>query len=250
MPDFAAPLGANDAGCPAPIDQSRRAYAEGWAINAAHYERQGLYAQLAERLGPQPRLLDLGCGLGHGLAALRADAWIGVDENPYALAAAADRLGVSASLIQSDLLRPDPALNALGSFDAVTLWFPGTHPARVQDPVVRAHGLTEDARYVVAMQLIALRLAAVRLREGGVVQIVDRAAEDDPAVVAAAYRENLRAMAAGLPLALTEVAVIPYTEPAAGIAVGSARLDRRSRPTWAVSLLLQKGKPRRVATAG
>ena len=81
-----------------------RLYSEAWATNAAHYESQGVYALLANQLaeaGEIRRVLDIGCGRGHGLAALsdalQLDAQIiGIDENPECLAAAAERLGVDA----------------------------------------------------------------------------------------------------------------------------------------------------------
>ena len=81
-----------------------RLYAEAWATNADHYQSQGVYASLAGQLanaGDIGRVLDIGSGRGHGLAALR-DALqpeariIGVDENPECLAAAAQLLGVEA----------------------------------------------------------------------------------------------------------------------------------------------------------
>jgi len=76
-----------------------------WSENAEVYSTQGLYRSLAEDLisrGGITRILDIGCGLGHGLLALRqrlsADALqlIGIDENSACLAAAAAQLGIAA----------------------------------------------------------------------------------------------------------------------------------------------------------
>ncbi|MFD1911850.1 hypothetical protein [Halodurantibacterium flavum] len=83
---------------------SWRIYAESWATNADHYRVQGVYANLAGQIanaGDIRRVLDIGTGRGHGLAALRdvlpPDIRIvGVDENPECLAAAAQLLGIDA----------------------------------------------------------------------------------------------------------------------------------------------------------
>jgi len=71
--------------------------------HALAYEAQGIYAWLAQglsRFGPVRRVVDIGCGRGHGLAALRRltgddGLLIGIDENPDCLAGAAQRLGLS-----------------------------------------------------------------------------------------------------------------------------------------------------------
>ncbi|MDO9486985.1 MAG: hypothetical protein Q7J32_01315, partial [Sphingomonadaceae bacterium] len=166
------------------LDVARRAYARSWAVNAACYEAQGLYRRLAQHLArhrPGPRLVDLGCGRGDGMAAMKRALdcrVIGIDENPASLAAAARRLDLPVPtqrlhaggrgddgydldyhdgglpsldadmLVQSDLLRPDAALaSALPAVDAVTLWFPGTHKAREHDRRVRAMRLATDEHY-------------------------------------------------------------------------------------------------------
>lgn len=81
---------------------ARTIYAEEWAGNASAYQAQGLYDLLAEHLAQASdvrTLLDIGCGRGHGLAALRrtfpeASHLIGVDENSDCLEAAACLLAV------------------------------------------------------------------------------------------------------------------------------------------------------------
>ncbi|MET4625747.1 SAM-dependent methyltransferase [Bradyrhizobium sp. I1.8.5] len=80
-------------------------YAHDWAVNAEAYCSQGLYRALAKELtasGDSRRILDIGCGLGHGIDALLADTLpqgrtiIGIDENPECLVGAAERLGLPA----------------------------------------------------------------------------------------------------------------------------------------------------------
>ncbi|WP_457662530.1 SEC-C metal-binding domain-containing protein [Sinorhizobium medicae] len=52
-----------------------REYARRWEGNTTFYEEQGLYQSLAEHLagaGQIERIVDVGCGRGQGIAALRA----------------------------------------------------------------------------------------------------------------------------------------------------------------------------------
>lgn len=83
---------------------AQRLYAEAWETNATGYRAQGIYQLLAEQLagcGGIARVLDIGCGRGHGLEALRSvlprqARFIGVDENADCLEGAAELLGVDA----------------------------------------------------------------------------------------------------------------------------------------------------------
>lgn len=85
------------------IAAGHREYATAWSENAEAYAEQGVYDLLADQLFVRDgigRILDIGCGLGHGLAALRHHlAPIGgqifaIDENPECLAEAAVRLDI------------------------------------------------------------------------------------------------------------------------------------------------------------
>jgi SAM-dependent methyltransferase len=86
-------------------------YAHDWATNAEAYRSQGLYSALAKELvalGDVHRVLDVGCGLGHGIEALQTEiasqdrTLVGIDENPECLVAAAKRLGLS---VDASMLR-------------------------------------------------------------------------------------------------------------------------------------------------
>lgn len=78
-------------------------YALGWEANANGYQDQGVYEHLAAELaalGDVRRIFDIGCGLGHGLDALRnaipisGSMILGVDENPDCVLRAVERLGL------------------------------------------------------------------------------------------------------------------------------------------------------------
>jgi predicted O-methyltransferase YrrM len=92
------------------IAVGQKQYANEWAINAEAYQSQGVYSTLARELaasGDVRRILDVGCGLGHGIQALsealpKDRVIIGIDENPECLRVAAEHLGlpVDAPILQ------------------------------------------------------------------------------------------------------------------------------------------------------
>ena len=86
------------------LDAAHREYAAAWAENATAYEQQDVYDHLAKQLFARSdirRIFDIGCGLGHGLAALRDNLLLGgehivaIDENPLCLTGAAERLRIT-----------------------------------------------------------------------------------------------------------------------------------------------------------
>ncbi|MEO5772650.1 MAG: hypothetical protein ABIQ32_00850 [Sphingomicrobium sp.] len=251
------------------IDVSRRSYATQWACNAAAYRSQGVYDRLATELAltTGARVLDLGCGLGDGMAAMarRGASVLGIDENTDCLRLAAARLGLPMpaerishrwrhdgtfeasiagepaepflpmSLAHSDLLRDDVelwrAVSKRGSLDAVTIWFTGTHKVREFDALVQAYGLTSDDRYAVGMELTAFRIASRHLKSDGVLQIVGRAAHPDHNVIESAYRAKMLDMAQGSPFRLVDIQVFGYSEPpfGDGMPVGPTAQTRPAR---------------------
>jgi SAM-dependent methyltransferase len=93
-------------------------------MNAGQYHTQGLYQFLTAELlsaGKINRLLDVGCGLGHGLAALTASITddkrliVGIDENPECLIAAATLLGLDTA--HPALRRTKPELRSDGYYE-------------------------------------------------------------------------------------------------------------------------------------
>jgi protein-L-isoaspartate O-methyltransferase len=121
----------------------QRLYAQNWASNAQSYQSQGLYSALAKELvaaGGVCRVLDIGCGLGHGLQALMAEIptdrlIIGIDENPECLSEAANRLGLPRNDVSLNRLTNKELLS--GAYDIQVRRGPQSYPnttARQRDP--------------------------------------------------------------------------------------------------------------------
>ncbi|MGP4689620.1 hypothetical protein ACSV5K_25100 [Agrobacterium pusense] len=82
---------------------AQKIYSEEWAGNASAYHKQGVYDRLTDHLldnGSIQSVIDVGCGLGHGLRSLREKIasqslrLLGLDENPDCLSMAAKTLGL------------------------------------------------------------------------------------------------------------------------------------------------------------
>lgn len=262
---------------------ARQQYARRWGGNAAAYEHQGLYKTLAGHLFQHEtprRIIDIGCGRGNGLAALKermpSDATlIGIDENPDCLAAAAELLGLPKPatrlratrsgrrytlhvvpnrlapvqplmLVQSDLMRPDPELDAiiggLAPFDAMTLWFSGIHPARQYDALSSQLGAKSDRHLRMATDLAALEFAGEFLRAGGVFQLVMRAAGSDLEACKIAGGESMRALVQHGPFEIANISCFQYREPSDGDRIGVAAqgLDAAQLVTGAVSTIFRR----------
>jgi len=274
--------------CDAPrgkqIVVGQKLYAEAWAMNAAHYQAQGLYDALAAELvgaGEVRRVLDIGCGLGQGLDALRAAIAapgrliVGIDENPDCLAGAAARLGLNTGhpalrrtkaerqlsgyyetrvaptalrldgdllLINVDLLVDDAPFEAwldkIGPFDAVTLWFSGVHKARSATKVAQRFGAKSDADLREALEDRVMDLAVLRVRPGGFVHLVSRAAGDVESL-RQAHKVRMSEALADRPFDLMGVTAHPYEEPGSdkAVQVKSATLDLTGNQNVALSMV-------------
>ena len=264
------------------LDVGRRGYAERWNGNAAAYEAQGLYRQLAEHLssfGNFSRIIDIGCGRGEGLGALRAITvktgllLIGLDENPDCLKAAKQRLGVDSArkrlkrigrggrkydlevltgklpqlapilLVQTDLLRPDPELNSLiataAPYDAVTLWFTGIHPARQYDQITKRSGIKSDRVHRMATDMAALEFAGVFVRPGGYFHVVSRLAGNQPSSLQAEAEAEMQALAEHGSVELVEVLLAPYNEPTSGVRISVGGTASGDADTFAASAIFR-----------
>lgn len=213
--------------CHLPIDEadgvnkysaSQAVYARNWRTTAQHHYDKGHYRWLAEQLAPYApkRILDIGCGSGHGLVAMRevlgSDVVIvAIDENAFCLDVAAGTLrengqqaqivkrmtvsvgpsgfnhvagqlsfdhDAATTLIEADVCNDSylaSALQASGSFDAVTIWLTGVHMMRQFNVHVRAKGVASDGDHRLYVQNASYELADSLLRPGGVLQVGDRA---------------------------------------------------------------------------
>lgn len=266
----------------AALDVGRQDYAERWRGNAEFYEAQGLYSRLSKHLssfGAATKVIDVGCGRGEGVAAMleaagaRAHLFVGLDENPECLKAAARRLGVSAPavrlrridlgdrrhdieivagklpapgrvvLAQTDLLRPDPELDQLllaaSPYDAVTQWFSGIHSAREHDRIWKDMDISSDRVHRMATDFAALEYAANVVRDGGVFHVVTRVAGDDPSGLLDAARDEMLALAAHGPVQLEDLILIPYEEPVTGPRIGLGAPGVSNEPKFAASAIFR-----------
>ena len=247
------------------LDIGRRNYAERWQGNASAYEAQGVYRQLTEHLrsfGNVSRVIDVGCGRGEGLTALRDTmvsedyVLVGLDENPDCLHAAAQNLNIDSpparlrrvglsgrqydlevlpgklsplgrvTLIQTDLLRDDSEADALlvaaRPYDAVILWFTGIHPAREHDLQIKRLKITSDRLHRMATDLAALDLACALVHPGGCFHVVTRGVTNDRLVLQAEVESEMRALATHGSVELLDVQLMPYKEPSSGKRIGTA----------------------------
>ncbi|WP_035703318.1 SAM-dependent methyltransferase [Bradyrhizobium genomosp. I (2014)] len=266
------------------LDVGRRVYADRWGTNAGFYEKQGLYRKLADHLFSFTRatkVIDIGCGRGEGLAALveaagaGAHLFVGLDENPDCLAAAARRLGVGTPdtrlrrvgldqreydlefvpgrlpapgrivLAQTDLLRQDPELDELllvaRPYDAVTQWFSGMHSAREHDRIMKDMQIGSDRVHRMATDLAALEYAANAVRDGGIFHVVTRVAGDDVRLLREDTAEEVGALASHGPITLEELVLLPYTEPPLGprIGVGAPGSSYAAKSKFAASAIFR-----------
>ena len=151
-----------------------------WRNEGEAYVRRGDYSWMAE-LVPGGRVLEIGCGLGFGTAALvaRGLAVLAIDTLPECLAASTARLGVAAGgvkLMQADVAAlTTEKLATIEAFapDAVVCWLMGA-PA-VTTGAAASDGGKAVAAYREAVHRHVAELAA-KLLTVRVLHLVDRTA--------------------------------------------------------------------------
>lgn len=151
-----------------------------WRTEGEAYVRRGDYAWMAG-LVPGRRVLEIGCGLGFGSAALvaRGLAVLAIDTLPECLAACAARLGEAAgavTLMQADVAALTTGqLAAIEAFspDAVVCWLMGAPAATTG--AAAGDGGTAVAAYREAVHRQVAQLAA-RLPTVRALHLVDRTA--------------------------------------------------------------------------
>src|SRR5687768_11923485 len=115
------------------VDEVRRFYeANHDGIERARRARRYLYGYLTRvlraRIPPGQRILDIGCGSGHLLAALEPAAGVGIDLSGPAVAAARERYGgPGLRFVQGDGADPAVLAKAGGPFDVILMVNVVTH---------------------------------------------------------------------------------------------------------------------------
>jgi SAM-dependent methyltransferase len=246
----------------APEDQkyaaSQAVYARNWKATAQHHFDGRVYHWLAEQIAAAKpkRVLDVGCGSGHGLIALRdilgALQIVAIDENRSCLQETRETLrrrGVDAHvinrmsvtrtsggyahvaeplslpsdaacvLIESDVCNDPyllPALRASGPFDAVTIWLTGVHMLRQENVNVLARGIDSDGEHRLYVQNATYVLADSILRSGGVLQVGDRRVAPDSPLLRADVQRSHEHQASVTSLHVKSLTYRLYDEPDSG----------------------------------
>ena len=205
------------------FEAAQLVYSRNWKPDSTYFYDQRLYHWMAELLSDiKPlRILDIGCGSGHGILALYETFGsdlnvISLDDNVSCLEIARDTLvglGITVdvrkrletrltsqgfaqiqgrielpltarcSLIESDFCDDKNFLTALSEdkFDAITCWLIGTHMMRFAKATTKH--IKSNGQYRLYVQNRVYELSDKLLRPGGVLQVVDRGQIPESAVL-------------------------------------------------------------------
>ncbi len=113
------------------------------ARRARRYYYGCLERVLAARIQAGSRVLDIGCGAGHMLAALRPSRGVGIDVSARAIATARSlHAGEALHFFEGDGASPKLLAEAGGPFDAIVMVNVVTHLSDVQAAVEALHGVS------------------------------------------------------------------------------------------------------------
>jgi SAM-dependent methyltransferase len=139
------------------IEQSRRRH---------HYYYDLLTRILRVRVSPGERVLDLGCGAGHLLAALEPSRGVGIDISAPAVRAARDRYGNERiRFLEGDASDPKLLAQAGGPFDTILLVNLVTHLTDVQATLEALHAVSHPRTRVLIYSYSRLWQPLLRLAE-------------------------------------------------------------------------------------
>jgi SAM-dependent methyltransferase len=121
---------------------------------------------LRVRVPPGQRILDLGCGSGHLLAALEPSRGVGIDVSAPAIRAAGERYGSETlSFLRGDIGDPDVLARAGGPFDVIVLVNVVTHLTDVQAVFEKLHAVSHARTRVLIYSYSRLWQPFLRLAE-------------------------------------------------------------------------------------
>ena len=139
------------------IERSRRSH---------HYYYDCLTRILRVRVPPGERVLDLGCGAGHLLAALEPARGVGIDISSPAVRAARERYGNERlSFLEGDVSDPELLARAGGPFDTILLVNLVTHLFDVQATLEALHAVSHSRTRVLIYSYSRLWQPLLRLAE-------------------------------------------------------------------------------------
>jgi len=129
-----------------------------------YYDR--LTRILRVRVPPGERVLDLGCGAGHLLAALEPSRGVGIDVSAPAIRAARERYGSERlSFLEGDAADPELLAQAGGPFDTILLVNVVTHVTDVQALLEALHAMSHARTRVLIYSYSRLWQPLLRLAE-------------------------------------------------------------------------------------
>src|SRR5262245_7227588 len=134
------------------------------ASHRYYYDR--LTRILRVRVPPGERVLDLGCGAGHLLAALEPSRGVGIDVSAPAIRAARERYGSERlSFLEGDVSDPELLARAGGPFDTILLVNVVTHLHDVQATLEALHAVSHPRTRVLIYSYSRLWQPLLRLAE-------------------------------------------------------------------------------------
>jgi SAM-dependent methyltransferase len=242
------------------LETARKFYFDRWAVNAASHAKLGHYDWMIDQLpGGARRVLDIGIGNGAGVQALlrrlQPDVVIALEENPFCIRKARQRLETTAGLVAlverlaTPQIDPDDAdyrseivggqiptaakvtivltdplfdrslaedLSSTGPFDLVTGWLIGSHEARENSVEIQSQGISSATEYRLFVQNVVYEIADRVLRPGGVLQLVDRIQHPDLEKMREDLLRSHAEQAEGTTLQVRDVSFTPYQEAPGG----------------------------------
>lgn len=233
------------------LDKFRKQYIKQWQVNSNDHLAQGHYDWMTSKVDGYPRLLEIGCGIGHSTLALlkKGHNLVCIEENPHCISATqaliadhgysvaviqrstakdidnnAYSLSYSAIgntpnadclLIEGDALKDIKLEQWLASqpqFDSVVCWLLGTHDSRGHNVAVDTSIMPTPFEHRIFVQNNVYELAAVILRAGGILNVIDRVQAPSTDFLANAMLDNHRDQASVTSLQVQSLDYIPYKQ--------------------------------------